>query len=311
MVCSRVETKSFETNEVRGCQVRLISVLVLALFTLSFAACKSREFNMSETNARVTQDQFDKALDLLSNSPLMTDGIPFEFAENGCWARAHLMGALLASEGIPSSSHFVFSETPSDLERDTKRDPSFYVEKPDGRIIRWRYHVAPLVKPPEGPAIVFDPSLFGKGRMTFTAAQWRTSFMRQADPVTRVFPTRLCRTITVPSSVYLYRSGDSHRCQDEPGTDSTPEMVSSFSEMPLFKVSDLSMSCTILRTAYQTDRMLSFQPAPMGNERILRIDTLEIVKKLAYLGKLRGSVSDFNCPVDTDLMREWDRIHPL
>jgi hypothetical protein len=148
--------------------MRLLNFAIATSVVFFLGSCKSREFNMSGTNARVTQPQFDQALDILSKSLLMTDGIPFQFAEDGCFARALLMGALLASEGIPSSSHFVFSERPSKSERGGTSDPRFYVAKSEGRVIRWAYHVAPLLKPPEGPAIIFDPSLFGAARSKFT-----------------------------------------------------------------------------------------------------------------------------------------------
>jgi hypothetical protein len=79
--------------------------------------------------------------------------IPFNYPQDGCYARAHEMSRLLEKQGIITTKVFI----EGDLRVDTKNSPSGYVE--------WWYHVAPIVKVQDGSKeelYVFDPSIFDR-----------------------------------------------------------------------------------------------------------------------------------------------------
>ncbi|MGZ3788043.1 MAG: protein-glutamine glutaminase family protein [Bacteriovorax sp.] len=77
--------------------------------------------------------------------------IPYGFAPDGCYARAHLMDRILEDKGIIAGKAFVEGE--------------LYVDTTRFGEIGWAYHVAPVVLVKKGPALVpyvFDPSLFDR-----------------------------------------------------------------------------------------------------------------------------------------------------
>ena len=83
----------------------------------------------------------------------MTD-IAFGYANDGCYARAHLMCDRLFDMGHTPGKAWAFEDEKGSLT----------VNAPDGKTIRWWYHVAPTlpVEMPDGSVqkMVFDPSLF-------------------------------------------------------------------------------------------------------------------------------------------------------
>ena len=78
--------------------------------------------------------------------------IPFQYAADGCYARAHYMRKLMADAGYDSQKIFVYA-TLGALQAETKA----------GCCQAWMWHVAPLVGVEKGNStelMVIDPSLF-------------------------------------------------------------------------------------------------------------------------------------------------------
>jgi len=79
--------------------------------------------------------------------------IPFRYPEDGCYARAHEMSAIMEKLKVITGKVFIEGS----LHVDTTNSPKGYVE--------WWYHVAPIVKVKKGDeelVYVVDPSLFDK-----------------------------------------------------------------------------------------------------------------------------------------------------
>jgi hypothetical protein len=79
--------------------------------------------------------------------------IPFRYPEDGCYARAHAMSALMERRGIVSGKAFI----EGDLRVSTPHSP--------GGSVSWWYHVAPIVlveKDGELMPYVIDPSIFNR-----------------------------------------------------------------------------------------------------------------------------------------------------
>lgn len=77
--------------------------------------------------------------------------IPFNYPDDGCYARAHYMSRFLEDRGVISDKVFIEGQ----LRVNTPNHPQGFVE--------WRYHVAPVVKVRRGNQdvlMVFDPSIF-------------------------------------------------------------------------------------------------------------------------------------------------------
>lgn len=77
--------------------------------------------------------------------------IPFQYPEDGCYARAHRMCQLMEEQGIISEK--IFADGNLRVETDSS---------PDG-FVEWAWHVAPVVmvaKDGKPTPMVFDPSLF-------------------------------------------------------------------------------------------------------------------------------------------------------
>lgn len=76
-------------------------------------------------------------------------GVPYNYPDEGCYARAHAMALALEKRGLVSAKAFVMGNLSIEA---------------GGRVIHWRYHVAPVLAVSEGvPNFhleVFDPSLF-------------------------------------------------------------------------------------------------------------------------------------------------------
>lgn len=92
----------------------------------------------------VLSDEYIQELfDIVRN----TEGIPYRYPDDGCYARAHKMSILLEQEGIISVKTFLTG----DLRLDTPNSPSGFVT--------WWYHVVPSVMSKNSKKlIVFDPA---------------------------------------------------------------------------------------------------------------------------------------------------------
>ncbi len=105
--------------------------------------------------------------------------IPFEFSLAGCEQRAHEMSRLLLLKGITPLKAFVSV--------DEDESPRLQVPHPQkkGHIIRWKYHVAPVVLVKENGQLVpyvIDPSIENK---IVPLSEWR-SHMTRHDPKIKV-----------------------------------------------------------------------------------------------------------------------------
>lgn len=79
---------------------------------------------------------------------LAITSIPFDYALDGCFARAHKMAKILEEKGISSGKAFLMGR----LFAKTKYGP-----------VSWRYHVAPIVLIKTGDGVkpfIIDPALF-------------------------------------------------------------------------------------------------------------------------------------------------------
>ncbi|MDE2336475.1 MAG: hypothetical protein KGL10_04125 [Alphaproteobacteria bacterium] len=79
--------------------------------------------------------------------------IAFGYAQDGCYARAQLMCREMTERGLAPQKAWAF-----------EGGSYLYVDMPDGKRVRWGWHVAPAlaVRMPDGKAedMVFDPGLF-------------------------------------------------------------------------------------------------------------------------------------------------------
>jgi hypothetical protein len=100
---------------------------------------------ISEVSAEYAQLLFDELKAL--------PDIPFDYPEDGCFARAHAMVKHLDQQGIHMAKVFLHG----DLRVETHKSPKGYVE--------WRYHVAPMMMVRNGnkkSLYVFDPAIFDR-----------------------------------------------------------------------------------------------------------------------------------------------------
>jgi hypothetical protein len=109
----------------------------------------------------------DRAQELFNKLASNKD-IPFTYAKDGCFARAHKMAMLLDEEKIISGKAFMqgkfFAQTIS--------GPAF-----------WTYHVAPIVLVKVGEELkpyIFDPSMFNR---PVTMAEWKKGLSRSTRSI--------------------------------------------------------------------------------------------------------------------------------
>jgi hypothetical protein len=244
----------------------------------------------SSTEAFVSQKTFKRAFDTLGKSVLMLNAIPFQFAPDGCYARAFLMSSILAAEGIPSSQSYVFAGTM----HGGKPGADFEIEW-NGKLVRWGYHVAPLLKVEGGVSTVVDPSV-NKGIVEpILRNDWVAKFKGKN--------TVVHRDSLAPGSCYVT---DSFKSEPRPGCKlvnfSDAKMVTQLSEMPQFRVQDFSNACSVLYT-YLAAKNTGYTPAQVTEKREqlwreAQKDMLQIQKR----GLLTGQVSEFWCGENSKLL---------
>ena len=97
----------------------------------------------------ISEKHADYLFEYLSN----LSHIPFDYPEDGCFARAHAMVRELDDLGINSAKSFI----EGNLRVETDKSPKGYV--------KWSYHVAPTILVYKNGKVVpyiFDPSIFDK-----------------------------------------------------------------------------------------------------------------------------------------------------
>lgn len=157
--------------------------------------------------------------DIANNSCSANGGrdgcIPFQYATDGCYARAHAMRRILVSKGYTCRK--VWSEGFVHTDPNTLRS-SLACKKNNGRevCVKWWYHVAPLVKVKNGSKIeeyVFDPSMFTKPVTIFTWLKGQRSNCNLGSAVTYHTITPSDRYIPSPGEDQLgkYDNDDSYR----------------------------------------------------------------------------------------------------
>jgi hypothetical protein len=143
-----------------------------------------QDYGSPDVSATVLKS--DEANKVFSQLALI-QAIPFDYVEEGCYARAMAMSRVLDEEGITSARIFAnapyhfkvnwrleYKRIADDLIRvDTKKSKKGYVE--------WVFHTAPVVYVDNGKTIVpmvFDPSLFDR---PVTVEAWK-GIMKTTHP---------------------------------------------------------------------------------------------------------------------------------
>jgi hypothetical protein len=234
------------------------------------------EQGASAVNSYVPEIVFDRAILALSASLLVQYAIPFQYAPDGCYARALLMSAYLAARGIPSSQYYVFAEDDFPLEINWRGTP-----------VLWRYHVAPLIQPYGKEAQIYDPSVTGKNDETLTREQWISKFVSSR--------TVLSKEWLLPGSCYVQDS-----MAKAPRPECAPQkfpvkLVRAVAEMPKFRMVDLNEACSDLGE-YLGEPEAGFLPNQVGlKRRELQTLVSETVAGLSAKGVLEGKPSELSC----------------
>lgn len=153
---------------------------------------------MTEAQAQKKFDEFKARKD-----------IPWNYPNDCCYNRAHVMAQQLQSEGIAVGKAWNYAPHGTALKVNTPNDPKGFVE--------WGYHVAPTV-PVQGAdgqvrTLVFDPSITDK---PVTPDQWKAM---QSQPASRLVLTSAepyyraedGRVASTPSAAEVEQIFDDHR----------------------------------------------------------------------------------------------------
>ena len=129
----------------------------------------------------------------MMNSPL----IPFSFAADGCYARAHKMRAILNQYGHECEKLFAFAD-----------DGFLSTNAPSGCCVWWSWHVAPLVWYKDSQGVtqqaIIDPSLFtGPVSVAVWKARLTTGLCSPYGPASPRYPTQV-RYEQMPGDIYMY-----------------------------------------------------------------------------------------------------------
>ncbi len=141
--------------------------------------------------------------------------IPFQHAQDGCYARAHEMSRMIKEQfGIDVKKKFVYGNLQPATGAVTSINP--YTGALESSSISWGYHVAPTVPGVNAMGVptqyVIDPSLGGKS--VLTADEW-IDLSKGSGTVSAIKDT--------PADVY-YTSADGSKVATDPGyADSTKD----------------------------------------------------------------------------------------
>ena len=147
----------------------------------------SSSMSLSQASSFFTQFE-NMSCNLLLSNPC----IPFQFAADGCYARAHYMRKLMADAGYDCQKIFVRSEQSGKFLQANTRANCCQC---------WSWHVAPLVTTPSGQRVI-DPSLC---TAPVTITTWLNT-MKSSCYSNSLQATNISYSIQA-ASVYRYYSG--------------------------------------------------------------------------------------------------------
>jgi hypothetical protein len=198
----------------------------------------------------VVQSTFNRAYTIVRG----VDYLPFNYKQDGCYARALFMSMELAANKMESDAVFAFAQDGTAL---VVGD------------IQWGYHVAPMLEVAGMSGLthmIIDPSLADKA---ITQDQWVALMGYAKDATDHPF------MLVVPGSDYAPQEAIAdvaHRQHD----------VTNFVHMPAFKASDVQNACQVMY-AYIA-REASATAAAKQQKLVARSD--ELVTALRANGKL-------------------------
>jgi hypothetical protein len=213
-------------------------------------------------DALVEKAVFDQAFAIVRG----IDYLPFEYKEDGCYARALYMSMELGAEGLESNALFAFASAVAPLQVGD---------------IYWNYHVAPmlLVKTSRVTPMVIDPALSNR---PLTESSWLGLMGVQAPTASGTDPFAP-RIVTVPGSRY--------------GVDATENEseflnrdVPNFESLPPFQAVDLVDACTVMHSYLKSEGSIVGASGSVTSRKQLRLlrRTTELAKALVVQGKLDG-----------------------
>lgn len=275
------------------------------------SACNNSNLPEANTEALVNRPTFTRAMDTLRNSVLIQEAIPWDFIDDGCFARALLVGAKLAVEGLAASSVYVVSG-PTSYEVFEIPLPQYDDDILGMREPYWRYHVAPLfvVRDPSSDSqqvSVVDLAFSGQRTpVSFSADEWIEKFSHSE--------TRVCKTLITPASKYLSQQNVSLKSCSAQKSDAAADicenwsgfagqridprlpwndqcnMISSADEYKekQFLVADVADACQKLHSF--VNEMTRSEGEKEEIQRKLIAETQTLMKSLAEQGMLRNSV---------------------
>jgi hypothetical protein len=207
--------------------------LLTALFLACFASACAADHADPSLNEPSVDDGQDLASEAYVDSPtwqrarrhmnwvVKQDYIPFSYIKDGCQSRALYMSMELAAARIPSSAVFV--------EGDLRA-----VSPTTGERIRWGYHVAPLLIEGENPWVI-DPG-FRNEPLGFRDWLGRMGI----NESNRARPDEKGGIRIIPGSIF------ESRFRDDPALAKKDVIVSSFAEMPAFRLAEIAGACNVL-----------------------------------------------------------------
>ncbi|MCA2960942.1 MAG: hypothetical protein IOD12_11865 [Silvanigrellales bacterium] len=247
------------------------------LIALLMGGCQDAQPMGASTTANVSNDSYAKAVTALQKSAFIQDALPYTKSEGGCFARAILMSAFLAAEGIASSQFIV----------EAKKHPDFIFNFKyllNGRMMTWDYHVAPVLRPAGGVARIFDPALTNGKIEPMTEKEWLDKFSdAQSAPE---------RKMVVPGSCYISDVRSAYvRSGCEPLSTLDSAMVGSLGEMPRFRMKNIIDACRYL--SYDI-KAASLDESDKGNEQRTRLT--DLTRSVAQTLVQKNLVEDLEVP---------------
>lgn len=201
--------------------------LVYLGLSLILAACAApaTEGAAQSSDELVTSQAFTEAANVIRG----IDYLPFNYKEDGCYARSLYMAMELAATGRESNAIFAFAK------------PGTALQVGD---IQWGYHVAPLLfvgtSYDAAKWMVLDPAI------SSTPLEAKTWIARMGFPEGTA-AARYPAVSTVPGAAY--GPGDPDFNANDAAQSATPiSDVPSFGQMPAFQVSDIQLACNVMRS---------------------------------------------------------------